>query len=71
MTLHQAGLVDRYVVYLAPMLLGGDDGRGVFAGPGATTLAEAWRGRVADVRRLGDDLRVDLEPRRAREQGEA
>ena len=61
-SLHQAGLVDRYVVYLAPMLLGGDDGRGLFAGPGAATLAAAWRGRVADVRRLGDDLRVDLEP---------
>jgi diaminohydroxyphosphoribosylaminopyrimidine deaminase/5-amino-6-(5-phosphoribosylamino)uracil reductase len=60
--LHQAGLVDRYVVYLAPVLLGGDDGRAVFAGPGATTLTEAWRGRVAEVRRLGDDLRVDLEP---------
>jgi diaminohydroxyphosphoribosylaminopyrimidine deaminase / 5-amino-6-(5-phosphoribosylamino)uracil reductase len=61
--LHQAGLVDRYVVYLAPMLLGGDDGQAMFAGPGAATLTDAWRGRVADVRQLGDDLRVDLEPR--------
>ena len=32
---HAAGLVDRYVVYLAPALFGGDDGRGLFAGPGA------------------------------------
>ncbi|MDQ6799183.1 MAG: bifunctional diaminohydroxyphosphoribosylaminopyrimidine deaminase/5-amino-6-(5-phosphoribosylamino)uracil reductase RibD [Actinomycetota bacterium] len=59
---HRAGLVDRYVFYLAPALLGGDDGRPVFAGAGAATIADAWRGRIADVRRLGADLRVDLAP---------
>jgi diaminohydroxyphosphoribosylaminopyrimidine deaminase/5-amino-6-(5-phosphoribosylamino)uracil reductase len=57
---HAAGLVDRYVVYVAPALLGGDDGRALFAGVGATTLGDAWRGRFVDVRRLGDDLRLDL-----------
>jgi len=60
--LHEARLVDRYVLYLAPLLFGGDDARGLFAGPGAATLDAAWRGRVAGVRRLGDDLRIDLEP---------
>lgn len=59
--LHAAGLVDRYVVYLAPALMGGDDGRALFAGPGAATIADIWRGRVIDVQRLGDDLRIDLE----------
>jgi diaminohydroxyphosphoribosylaminopyrimidine deaminase / 5-amino-6-(5-phosphoribosylamino)uracil reductase len=62
--LHAAGLVDHYVIYLAPTLFGGDDARGLFAGPGAATLADAWRGHVLDVRRVGDDLRVDLEPAR-------
>ena len=32
---HAAGLVDRYVFYLAPALFGGDDGRPLFAGPGS------------------------------------
>jgi len=59
---HSQGLVDRYVWYLAPALLGGDDGRPVFAGPGAPTMDDAWRGRLVSVRRLGDDLRIDLEP---------
>jgi diaminohydroxyphosphoribosylaminopyrimidine deaminase/5-amino-6-(5-phosphoribosylamino)uracil reductase len=59
---HAAGLVDRYVLYLAPMLLGGDDGRGLFAGPGARTLSDAWRGRIESVRPLGGDLRIDLVP---------
>src|SRR4051794_15722906 len=35
---HAARLVDRYVLYLAPALLGGDDGRGLFAGAGAPTI---------------------------------
>ena len=59
---HAAGLVDRYVFYVAPALLGGDDGRGVFAGPGAGTIAAAWRGRIVDVTRLDEDLRVELAP---------
>lgn len=57
---HAAGLVDRYVLYLAPALLGGEDGRPLFAGPGAATMADAWRGRIVDVRRLGDDVRIDI-----------
>ena len=59
---HRAGLVDRYVFYLSPMLLGGDDGRPVFSGPGASTLADAWRGRLVSIQRLGDDIRVELAP---------
>ena len=57
---HRAGLVDQYVLYLAPALLGGDDGRPLFAGPGAATMADIWRGRLAEVRRIGPDLRIDL-----------
>jgi diaminohydroxyphosphoribosylaminopyrimidine deaminase/5-amino-6-(5-phosphoribosylamino)uracil reductase len=60
--LHRLGLVDRYVVYLAPALLGGDDGVAMFAGEGSPTMDEAWRGRFVEVRPLGDDLRLDLEP---------
>ena len=59
---HRAGLVDRYVLYLAPALLGGDDGRPVFAGPGAPTIADVWRGDIVSVQRLGDDLRVECSP---------
>src|ERR1700728_2687999 len=58
--LHQAGLVDSYVLYLAPAFLGGDDGRPVFSGPGAATMADVWRGRLVSVARLGDDIRVEV-----------
>lgn len=59
---HAAGLVDRYVLYLAPVLFGGDDGRALFAGAGAPTIANVTRGRIRSVRVLGDDLRIDLDP---------
>lgn len=59
---HRAGLVDRYVTYLAPAFMGGDDARGLFGGPGAATIDDIWRGRIVDVRRLGIDLRVDVVP---------
>ncbi|HEY1652048.1 MAG TPA: bifunctional diaminohydroxyphosphoribosylaminopyrimidine deaminase/5-amino-6-(5-phosphoribosylamino)uracil reductase RibD [Acidimicrobiales bacterium] len=57
---HAAGLVDRYVLYLAPVFFGGDDGRPLFAGPGAGTLEDVWRGRVVSVEQLGADLRVEV-----------
>ena len=57
---HRAGLVDRYVLYLAPALFGGDDARPMFAGAGAATMADVWRGRIVSVDHLGDDLRVEL-----------
>ncbi|RMH75491.1 MAG: bifunctional diaminohydroxyphosphoribosylaminopyrimidine deaminase/5-amino-6-(5-phosphoribosylamino)uracil reductase RibD [Actinomyces sp.] len=59
---HRRHLVDRYVVYLAPALFGGDDARGLFAGPGAPTIDELWRGEIVDVARVGTDLRVELTP---------
>ena len=57
---HAAGLVDRYVIYIAPAFLGGDDGVPLLAGPGAPTMAEIRRGRLVDVRRLGDDVRIEV-----------
>jgi diaminohydroxyphosphoribosylaminopyrimidine deaminase/5-amino-6-(5-phosphoribosylamino)uracil reductase len=57
---HRAGLVDRYVVYLAPALFGGEDGRPLFTGSGAPTIDDVWRGRITSVERLGDDLKLEL-----------
>ena len=59
---HRAGLVDRYVLYLAPAFFGGDDARPLFAGAGAPTVADLWRGRIVSVERLGDDVRLECSP---------
>jgi diaminohydroxyphosphoribosylaminopyrimidine deaminase/5-amino-6-(5-phosphoribosylamino)uracil reductase len=56
-----AGLVDRIVAYLAPMVLGtgGRAGYGVDPGP---ALAAASRYRLVRVVPLGDDVCLDYEP---------
>ena len=55
---HRAGLVDEYWLYVAPAIMGGDDGRSVFAGGGAPTMADIQRGRFIDVAQLGGDIRI-------------
>ena len=57
----QAGLVDEWIAYVAPMAVG-DDARGLFATSPLATLADAARFKLADVRQLGGDLRLTLLP---------
>ena len=59
---HRAGLVDRYVIYMAPALFGGNDANGLFEGAGAWDIGDIWRGRFRSVDRLGDDIRIVIEP---------
>lgn len=59
---HRLGLVDRYVLYIAPALFGGSDARGLFTGLGAYTIDDVWRGRFDVVERVGDDIRLELSP---------
>ncbi|MEZ5244702.1 MAG: bifunctional diaminohydroxyphosphoribosylaminopyrimidine deaminase/5-amino-6-(5-phosphoribosylamino)uracil reductase RibD [Acidimicrobiales bacterium] len=59
---HRAGLVDEYVVYVAPALFGGSDAAGLFAGAGAMSIDGIWRGRFDEVVQLGADLRVTMLP---------
>ncbi len=47
---------------MAPALLTGVDLVPMIAGPSTGSIEAMWRGQFADVRRLGDDLRVDLVP---------
>jgi len=59
---HRAGLVDHYIVYLAPAIFGGNDARPIFSGPSAETIADIWRGAITSVALLGGDLRIDVRP---------
>jgi diaminohydroxyphosphoribosylaminopyrimidine deaminase/5-amino-6-(5-phosphoribosylamino)uracil reductase len=55
-----AGLVDEYLVYLAPTLLGG--GRLALTDIGVGSIGEARRLSIDSVERLGDDLLVVARP---------
>jgi diaminohydroxyphosphoribosylaminopyrimidine deaminase/5-amino-6-(5-phosphoribosylamino)uracil reductase len=51
-----AGLVDEYLVYLAPTLLGG--GRTAIGDIGVATIGEQRRLSISTIERLGDDILV-------------
>ena len=42
------------------LFFGGDDARPLFAGPGAGTIGDVWKGRLVSVETLGEDLRVEV-----------
>lgn len=60
---HRAGLVDRYVIYVAPALFGGGDARHLFTGHGAYTIDDLWRGEFTNIERVGNDLMIEMVPR--------
>ena len=56
-----AGLVNRLVWYEAPALAGGDGTLGALRTLTTPTIGALRRGRVVDVRRIGEDIRIDVE----------
>ena len=57
---HADGLVDKYVLYVAPAIFGGDDAKPMFTGSGAPTMDTLSRGRFVSVRTIGTDLRLEI-----------
>jgi len=53
------GLVDEWVVYMAPCILG-DQGRGLFTVPGLQNMADKKSLTVRDFRQIGPDLKLTL-----------
>jgi diaminohydroxyphosphoribosylaminopyrimidine deaminase/5-amino-6-(5-phosphoribosylamino)uracil reductase len=56
-----SNLVDRFVIYLAPILFGGDDGHPALRGAGAATIDAVARGRFVSSRVVGEDLCVEVD----------
>ena len=56
-----AGLVDELLLYVAPVLLGGH-ARPLFQGLHIDVMTNRMGMRIVDMRRIGEDLRVLLEP---------
>lgn len=57
-----AGLVDEWIAYLAPLVMG-DAARGVFALPPLDDMANRMVFKLLDSRQIGGDLRLTLRPR--------
>ncbi len=52
----RAGIVNRVVVFLAPMLLGGNAGYSPVSGQGVESPKEAWRSKPVKMTKLGEDF---------------
>jgi len=55
------GLVDEYVIYMAPCILG-DQGRGLFNLPGLQRMADKKQLKLRDARQVGQDLKLTYTP---------
>jgi diaminohydroxyphosphoribosylaminopyrimidine deaminase/5-amino-6-(5-phosphoribosylamino)uracil reductase len=60
------GVVDRAVVYLAPIFVGGGSAPTVIDGTGFSPIADALRLDIVSIRRIGDDIRVEADVHRDR-----
>ncbi len=60
-SLLREGLVDEFLFYFAPCLIG-DDANGLFGLPALTTLADKQALQVRDVRQIGSDIRLIARP---------
>lgn len=56
------GLVDKYIFFIAPKLIGGDAAPGVFGGKGIEDIKEALRLTFSDYEQVGEDLYVEAYP---------
>ena len=52
--------MNEYVIYMAPALFGGADGRPLFSGTGGASMNDLWRGALGSVERVGADLRLEM-----------
>jgi diaminohydroxyphosphoribosylaminopyrimidine deaminase/5-amino-6-(5-phosphoribosylamino)uracil reductase len=59
---HRERLINQYIMHIAPVIAGGDDAAGVFAGPTASTMADMWHGRIVSTTNLDGDIEIILEP---------
>lgn len=57
----EAGLIDRMMVFVAPRVLGGSDGKGIFSGAGPIRLADAVQLQDVRVSCFGQDTLIEGE----------
>lgn len=65
LSLARQELVDEFVLYLAPRVLGDAEGKSLFAGEAVQSMEDTLNFRLAVADSCGDDLKLTYKPRRA------
>ena len=63
-SLLQAGLIDKVMLFIAPLIVGGRDSPTSFGGSGVAGLEQAWRLEDLEIKRYDGDLLMIGYPRR-------
>lgn len=58
----EAGLVDKFLFFIAPKIIGGRQAKGAVGGKGVGKVSEAIELRIEKVRRIGSDFLVEARP---------
>ncbi len=59
------GLIDKFILFYAPIVLGGAAGIGLFGGKSVERMGRAFRLETARVRRFGGDVMIEAYPEEA------
>ena len=70
LALLEAGFVDEFRLHLAPLVLGDNEARPLFAGRAPQSLSEALRLRISRTSLCGDDIHILLRPLAADDAGQ-
>ncbi|MEG2172489.1 MAG: bifunctional diaminohydroxyphosphoribosylaminopyrimidine deaminase/5-amino-6-(5-phosphoribosylamino)uracil reductase RibD, partial [Desulfovibrionaceae bacterium] len=62
LSLLESGLVDVFLLHIAPVILGDNEARPLFTGRNPLNMAEALRLRIADTHMCGQDLHLTIRP---------
>jgi len=63
-TFVREGLADKFYLFFAPKILGGDDGVPFTRGPGCDIMKECMSLTITTVKRFGDDVMIEAYPQR-------
>ena len=63
----QQGAIDKYVIYIAPKVLGGNLSLTPFAGYNPSLMNEAWNVEFTSFDKVGEDLRIVAYPKQGEE----
>jgi diaminohydroxyphosphoribosylaminopyrimidine deaminase / 5-amino-6-(5-phosphoribosylamino)uracil reductase len=56
------GLVDKYVIFIAPKIIGGEAAPGFMGGLGIDDVGQAIKLRITEYNQVGEDLCVEAYP---------
>ena len=55
-------LIDKFIFYIAPKIIGGDSNYSMFADLGISKIKDSINLRFKDIKRIGDDIVITAYP---------